>query len=207
VKIVASLTTTEEMKEAASFGADLIELRLDCMAPDEDILPAMRATPLPVILTLRSHQEGGAFTGDAISWSETVRPLIGAATWVDIERPYSQYAQTLRQFGPKVIASAHLYEMPGPAALSQLFDSLRKYGDLSKIVVTPTSIEDIFSLIDFTLHAQSPVCTGVMGERFRYARAILPFFGSSFVYCHTGKPTAAGQYHVAEMVEIREKLS
>lgn len=207
MKIVVSLTTITEMDEAASLGADCIELRLDRMAPDEDILPAMRGAPLPVILTLRSHEEGGAFSGGPAAWFRTVEPLAGAAAWIDIERRYAHYAPALRELGPKVIASAHFREMPGPAALLQLLDTLRTFGDLPKIVVTPASTGDILALIDFTVHAGSPVCTGVMGDRFRFARAILPFFGSALVYCHTGTPTAAGQYHVTEMVEMRERYS
>ena len=49
-------------------------------------------------------------------------------------------------------------------------------------------------------------CTGVMGASFRYARAILPLFGSEFVYCHTGVPTAEGQYSVKEFVALRKLL-
>jgi 3-dehydroquinate dehydratase-1 len=45
-----------------------------------------------------------------------------------------------------------------------------------------------------------------MGSHLRYARAILPLFGSEFVYCHTGNPTAGGQYSVAEFAQLRKLL-
>ena len=43
-----------------------------------------------------------------------------------------------------------------------------------------------------------------MGASFRYARAVLPLFGSEFVYRHTGVPTAEGQYSVEEFVALEE---
>ena len=45
-----------------------------------------------------------------------------------------------------------------------------------------------------------------MGGQFRYARAILPLFGSDMVYCHVGTATAAGQYSVQEFVRLMEWL-
>ena len=88
-----------------------------------------------------------------------------------------------------------------------LEQELRAYGDIPKIIVTPENEDDLIDLIAFTRAAKKPICTGVMGARFRYARAILPLFGSELVYCHTGDPTAAGQYSVKEYVALARLLS
>jgi len=88
-----------------------------------------------------------------------------------------------------------------------LEQELRSYGEIPKIVVTPGNEDDLIDLIAFTHAAKKPICTGVMGVAFRYARAILPLFGSEFVYCHTGVPTAVGQYSVEEFVALRKLLS
>ncbi|OQC67187.1 MAG: 3-dehydroquinate dehydratase [Euryarchaeota archaeon ADurb.Bin009] len=45
-----------------------------------------------------------------------------------------------------------------------------------------------------------------MGAGFRYARAVLPLFGSEFVFCHAGTPTAEGQYHIREMRQLADLL-
>jgi 3-dehydroquinate dehydratase-1 len=92
------------------------------------------------------------------------------------------------------------------AELFQTERNLRAFGDIPKIIVTPQNDDDLIDLISFTTAAKKPVCTGVMGSRFRFARAILPLFGSEFVYCHTGNPTAEGQYSVAEFVHLRDLL-
>jgi 3-dehydroquinate dehydratase-1 len=87
-----------------------------------------------------------------------------------------------------------------------LEQELRSYGDIPKIIVTPANEDDIIDLIAFTRAAKKPICTGVMGSSFRSARAILPLFGSEFVYCHTGTPTADGQYSVTEFVTLKKLL-
>jgi len=84
---------------------------------------------------------------------------------------------------------------------------LRAYGDIVKIIVTPANAEDVIELIAFTHAVKGPVCTGVMGTQFRYARAILPLFGSELVYCHAGTATASGQYSVQEFVRLMELLN
>jgi 3-dehydroquinate dehydratase-1 len=90
--------------------------------------------------------------------------------------------------------------------LFQLERDLRVFGDIPKIIVTPQSEDDLVDFISFTCAAKKPICTGVMGSHLRYARAILPLFGSEFVYCHTGNPTAEGQYSVKEFVQLRDLL-
>ena len=83
---------------------------------------------------------------------------------------------------------------------------LRAYGQIPKIVVTPQTDADLIELLTFTQAAHKPIVTGVMGAQFRHARALLPLFGSEFVYCHTGTPTAAGQYSVEEFVQLKKLL-
>jgi 3-dehydroquinate dehydratase-1 len=58
----------------------------------------------------------------------------------------------------------------------------------------------------FTHAIKKPICTGVMGAQFRYARAILPLFGSELVYCNVGTATAHGQYSVKEYTNLIELL-
>jgi len=88
--------------------------------------------------------------------------------------------------------------MPSLFELFGLERELCVFGDIPKIVVTPRHEEDIIEMISFTHAAKKPVITGVMGEGFRYARLILPLFGSEFIYCHAGVPTADGQYSIDE---------
>jgi 3-dehydroquinate dehydratase I len=208
MKIVAALTDLSHAAGAKARGADLVELRLDLMSGDplQIIRQCRKDCPLPVIATLRSASEGGRFFGNAEAWMEKIRPVIPHADYIDTEQQFSRHAPAIRAAGRTIIASYHTGAM---MPLSFLFDKereLRAYGDIPKIVMTPKTTADLVELVTFTEAAKKPVITGVMGSEFRYARAVLPLFGSAFVYCHTGDPTAEGQYSVEEFVTLRNLL-
>ncbi|HSA37691.1 MAG TPA: type I 3-dehydroquinate dehydratase [Methanoregula sp.] len=208
MKIVAALTDPAHAALAQEQGADLIELRLDLFGSDM-VRKAQRAlgeVTLPVIATLRSAAEGGQFFGDAVEWMDLLSPLIPLVDYIDIEQRFSVHAPAVRAAKKQVIASCHEGRMLSLFELFQTERNLRAYGDIPKIIVTPLSGDDLIDLISFTSAARKPICTGVMGSQFRHARAILPLFGSEFVYCHTGNPTATGQYSVAEFVQLRKLL-
>jgi len=208
MKIVAALTDPSRAAEAEKQGADLAELRIDLMDgdPARILRQYRRDCRLPVIVTLRSAPEGGRFFGDTEAWMEKIRPLLPFADYIDIEQQFSRHAPEVREAGRKVIASFHTGAMMPLAALFEKERELRAFGDIPKIVITPQTNADLVELVTFTEAAKKPIITGVMGSQFRYARAVLPLFGSVFVYCHTGDPTAAGQYSVGEFVALRRLL-
>jgi 3-dehydroquinate dehydratase-1 len=208
MKIVAALTDPALASIAQEQGADMVELRFDLINSDpvSSVNICKKVCSLPVIATLRSAQEGGHFFGDTASWYEKIRTLIPLVDFVDIEEQFEPYAFFVKEAGKKIIASHHCSDM---MMLPELFDKerkLRAYGDIVKIIVTPKNREDIIELIAFTLAVKKPLCTGVIGGQFRFARAILPLFGSEMVYCHVGTETAAGQYSVQEFVRLMEWL-
>jgi len=208
MKIVAALTDPSHAGNAKKLGADAVELRIDLYEGDLEkiVKKAKAASGLPVILTLRSAQEGGRFFGDADAWIEKVRPLIPYADYVDIEQHFACHAAEVREAGKTIIASHHTGQMVPLYILFVMERELRAYGDIPKLVVTPQNESDVIELLSFTQAAKRPICTGVMGDAFRHARAMLPLFGSEFVYCHTGTPTAGGQYSVEEFVQLRKIL-
>ncbi|MGA2122666.1 MAG: type I 3-dehydroquinate dehydratase [Methanoregula sp.] len=208
MKIVAALTDPTHAALAEQQGADLIELRVDLYEGDLVQLAksARAACSLPIIITLRSAPEGGHFFGTADEWITRVEPLIPFADYIDIEQNFDQHAYLIRNAKKKIIASHHTGQMIPLYILFVMERELREYGDIPKIVVTPQNEEDIIELLAFTHAVNKPVITGVMGRAFRYARAMLPLFGSEFVYCHTGEPTAEGQYSVEEFVQLKKLL-
>jgi 3-dehydroquinate dehydratase-1 len=208
MKIVAALTDPALASLAQEQGADMVELRFDLIEGDpvSSVILCKNVCSLPVIATLRSAREGGQFFGDTASWYEKICPLLPMVEMVDIEQQFEPYACFAKEAGKKIIASHHCCDM---MMLPELFDKerkLRAYGDIVKIIVTPKNREDIIELIAFTHAVKKPLCTGVMGGQFRYARAILPLFGSEMVYCHVGTATAAGQYSVQDFVRLMEWL-
>lgn len=208
MKIVAALTDPAKAALAEQQGAELVELRVDLYEGDlmQQVRDAKAATSLPIILTLRSAQEGGRFFGNADEWMKKVQPLLPFADFVDVEQPFAQNAPAIRDAGKKIIASHHTARMVPLYELFAMERDLRAYGDIPKIVVTPQNEEDVIELLTFTQAAKKPICTGVMGGQYRHARAMLPLVGSEFVYCHMGDTTAEGQYSVEEFVQLRKIL-
>jgi 3-dehydroquinate dehydratase-1 len=208
MKIVAALTDPHEASRAEEQGADMIELRFDLMDGDlrKRVQECKKACSLPVIATLRSAREGGRFFGDGKAWEEKIRPIIPLVDYVDVEQQFVRNAACVKEAGRKIIASHHAPIMMPLPELFVLERELRAYGDIVKIIVTPSNDGDVIELIAFTHAIKEPICCGVMGSAFRYARAVLPLFGSELVYCHTGERTAEGQYSVEEFVELKKLL-
>ncbi len=204
MKIVAALTDPAHASHAQEQGADIVELRFDLMAGDPGNLvqTCKERCSLPVIATIRSAQEGGQFFGNAQEWFEKIWPIVPVVDYIDIEQRFASYAPLIQEAGKKIIASHHTGEMISLHDLFMLERELRTYGDMVKIIVTPGDEEDIIDLISFTHTIQKPLVTGVMGTQFRYARAILPLFGSQLVYCSAGTATADGQYSIEDFIRL-----
>jgi 3-dehydroquinate dehydratase-1 len=208
MKIVAALTDPSRASRAQEQGADIAELRFDLIEEDPvSVVEACRdACSMPIIATIRSAEEGGRFSGSAEGWFEKIRPVIPLVDYIDVEQRFASCATPIRQAGKTIIASYHSGKMIPLHDLFLLERDLRAYGDIVKIIVTPHAEDDIINLIAFTHAIKKSLCTGVMGTRFRYARAILPLFGSHLVYCHAGTETAEGQYSVDEFVRLMALL-
>jgi 3-dehydroquinate dehydratase-1 len=208
MKIVAALTDPVYASRAQEQGADIVELRFDMMAGDPVNLvqTCKEVCSLPVIATIRSAQEGGRFFGDGGEWFERIRPVIPFVDYIDVEQRFASFAPQIKEAGKTIISSHHEGHMMPLHELCMLERDLRAFGDIVKIVVTPRDEEDIIELITFTHAIKKPICTGVMGAQFRYARAILPLFGSELVYCNVGTATAAGQYSVEGFIKLMELM-
>ena len=208
MKIVATVVNAREAASAAGLAPDLIEVRIDLMDADPAMeLPSIRsAWKGPIILTNRSASEGGRFRGGPGEWWKILQPLLRFGDLVDVEMPFSSFSGEIRRQGKQIIASHHADTMPSPEELAGLARELRRYGDIPKIVVRPASEHDLLTLLAFTLSAEKPICTGVQGEAYRYARVILPLFGSELAYTHAGTSAAQGQYSLEDFRKIQNLL-
>jgi 3-dehydroquinate dehydratase I len=208
MKIVAALTDAAYAGAARDQGADMIEFRLDLMQGDllTQITAGKEESNLPIIATLRSAEEGGNYFGNADEWFKKIESILPLVEYIDIEQRFAVHAEAIKSAGKTIIASHHSGRMMPLHVLFVLERELRAYGDIPKIIMTPANRDDLIELLSFTLAAKKPICTGVMGAEFRYARTMLPFFGSELVYCHMGAKTADGQYSVEEFVELMKRM-
>lgn len=159
---VQAPNTNEALGRIARAGvlADLVELRLD-LIPDADIGALVRASPVPVIATVRSRQEGGAAHGPA---SETVSQLLRAlkagAAYVDVEMglPREARQEIVRRAGPeRILLSRHAVDgTPSSSALTGLLERMAALRPaIIKIVCLACAPEDSLRVLALIPRARS----------------------------------------------------
>jgi 3-dehydroquinate dehydratase-1 len=206
--LVSPVTGLDELEAVVRAGPDMIELRLDLIDRSDHAALAARCGGLavPLIATVRSLDEGGAFAGDENDCARLLAPFVPLVRYVDLERPFRALAPACREAGCTIIASAHLATMLPLPELFGLERELRSYGDIPKLVLAPSSDDDLLDLLSFTHAATKPVCTSIAGTQYRHGRALLPLFGSALAYCAAGRSSSPGQYTLDEMRELMRLL-
>ncbi len=211
--IVASISDNplESGLNAKRLGADILELRIDLLGADTQILRELRKVGLPVIITNRMKQEGGAWEGTEHDRIRTLLSLLDLADAIDIELCAGMrdvVVNKTRIAGKTVIISTHDFKRTPEydVMMGMIRESFDAGADIAKIAVMPRSHEDVLRLLDVTLHAGRPVCTIAMGETGRHSRVIAPIYGSVMTYGHAGTETAPGQLRVDELRSILKIL-
>jgi len=201
---------------AKKLGASLAEIRIDYLDRDEEIPKIIHESSLPLIVTNRNKKEGGKFKG---SEEERINNLLDAIDagcgFVDIElnteeKLREKIIKLAKRNKCKVIASVHDFnKTPDLRILNKLLNEERKIADIGKIVTFGNRIEDTaknFNLLKTASSVNFPLITFAMGNLCRFSRIAAPFFGSYLTYASIGKPSAAGQFSIKEMVDFYKKL-
>jgi 3-dehydroquinate dehydratase/shikimate dehydrogenase len=200
--------------------ADLAELRVDCLEPDERLL--IRSFPeqagIPVILTIRRDIDGGHFTsGEGSRINLLARGLAYADAdrrrnfaYVDIEDDLKvpSLEEAARTFGTRIIRSYHNVKGAEEDIAAKL-RSLSRVGDeLVKISMTANSTADVLGLLRAGKETKDIekilICMGHYGV---YTRILAEKFGSYLSYVSAlgekDAPSAApGQIDVQELAEL-----
>jgi 3-dehydroquinate dehydratase/shikimate dehydrogenase len=200
--------------------ADIAELRVDCLEPDERLL--IRRFPeqagLPVILAIRRTADGGFYSGGegarinllsrALAFAEADRRRNFA--YVDIEEDLDvpSLEEAARTFGTRIIRSFH--DMNGmDGDLAEKIRSLRHVGDeMVKVAVTPHSLNDVIQLMHAAREtAKIEKVVLCMGRFGMLTRILAEHFGSRISYASPAgekdiPQAAAGQIDVKELAEL-----
>ena len=204
----------ENMYRARDEGADLLEWRLD-VTQDPELETVLSQSPLPVIATVRSVEQGGNFPGTR---QEQLRLLIRAATsgssYLDWEfRPEEPLPDELSVMRERVILSYHDFEKtPADKELESLFDQMAASNTgVVKVVTLAQRIEDNISLLNLIKRGRKSgievvaFCLGPLG---RISRLACLLMGGAFTYAalESGAEAAPGQLTLAEMLQLLELL-
>ena len=225
-----------DAKRAKESGADILELRIDLLEAEEKSVAkvkefvAMLKNPqssvqMPIIITNRRKEEGGAFRGteaerigmlsDIIETAAAEEELVDA---VDIEffSPAAGKREILKKAKHRhipVISSFHDFNgMPHREDILNIATSMYKEGgSIAKIAVTPKTVNDALLLLELTQRLSSEgklVVTIGMGRVGRHLRVIAPLYGSALAYgfIEGEKGVAPGQFSVKELRSMMNKF-
>jgi len=206
-RVVLCVSDTRGGQLPAGCRPDLVEARIDLFrrrtpADVERTLHTLRRSGRPLIATIRTTAEGGAWQG-----SETDREaLFGAALplvhAVDIEltsrtlRP--RVIKAARASGRSVIVSSHDFDGTPPAAvLARRIQASRRAGaDIVKLATRAESPTDVATLMATLLRYRAvPLVILAMGPVGMMSRVFFGVAGSLLTYAFADHdaPTAPGQ--------------
>jgi len=199
--------TAETLKENERFiqeyrsWTDILELRVDCLAPDQwqKVPGALRSWDLPVILTCRRQNDGGFFTAEQeeerqqLLWDLLDAPF----AFVDLERDLKEdkWTRKCREKGIRIIRSLHDFKGV-PDGLAELLQD-RGEEELCKAAVTIDKTDDYLALLDL-LKQGIPEDTILlaMGANGFFTRVLASLLGSYLTYCSPSKGPSAAPGHV-----------
>ncbi len=205
-----------DIRTAKKTGMDIAELRVDLFSSCEKkhVLAVFRRFKgIPVIATIRSQKEGGAWAGSEKERLELFKAVMPLAKKADIElssavilKPVIAEAHRLKK---TVIVSYHNFQKtPSKPALEAVLKKARAAGaDIVKIAAMAKSRKDMRRLAEFTyIHAKGGLITLSMGKEGALSRIIFPSLGSILTFAHTGRSTAPGQWDLATTAYFFKKI-
>lgn len=229
----SDITPALEHIEELTVGVDAVELRVDLLRSPKDFdsfgpyipprsyvanqLAALRrVTTLPVVYTVRTVSQGGAFPDDAEQDAFDLLKLAlrMGVEYIDVEISWSEERirdLSLRKGASQVIASWHDWsgkmKWNGPQ-VKEKFNLANRLGDIVKIIGKAESLADNFALFDFVSRASSthqakPVIAINMGVEGQMTRILNATFTP---VSHPLMPTKAAPGQLS-FVEIQKALN
>lgn len=190
--------------------ADVIEIRFDCLDPDQiqgalEDLPHIDGTYL---ITYRPSEQGGLrvlpLNARLMFWQKVLPALADRDILIDLEDDINF---PLRIDETKVIRSAHFFNDP-PRDLRPAFFELADLGEsIVKIAATANDISDtipVWQLLESAAQEEKRVVPIAMGEAGKWTRILGPAYGAFMTYAalDESEATAPGQITAADLVDV-----
>ncbi len=220
--LVASIAATSPQEAAADIsaavaaGCDAIELRVDHLGDSEDVIirsvAESRPAGMPLILTIRSAAEGGAWDGDEVERMSRLIALAPSADYIDVEWATWQKSANIRQkiglalgeeaAGRRMILSMHDFNGRPAKLMTTLAAMLdEERAEVVKLVWRARTVRDNFEAIELVRSAPRPVTALCMGENGGLSRVLARKFGGFAVYAAVAaeRLAAPGQLTLGEL--------
>lgn len=229
-RIIAPLTCAADLNQLPamldSLPVDLVEWRVDLYEPfataptAEERLAALRQgvslvigrSPVPVLATIRTQDEGGEVSLSGEEYAALVGELSAQADAVDIQMDAPARSETTqaliqktRKNGAVAIASHHNFELtPTLEELLERYHSMARCGaDVLKIACRVHSATDTRTILQAAQYAREefmrPVIAIGMGEAGTLTRVGGAAVGCAATFAVLGQASAPGQLPVREV--------
>ena len=193
-------------------GVDVVEWRMDFLAPSIDVLSALETlagfTDLPVLATFRTADEGGKAI-EASAYRDLLLAVArsGKVSAIDVEafRDESTVREVIdgaHEAGVAVLASYHdFHATPAAEEIIARLEAMDAAGaDVLKLACMPTSVD---VLLNATHRASRtfdrPLITVAMGPIGVLSRIAGGVFGSCATFAAVGRGSAPGQIPVSDL--------
>jgi 3-dehydroquinate dehydratase-1 len=196
-------------------AADLIELRFDTLyAGNRDAVElavgALQKRKNPVLLTIRTKEEGGAKGWKSTERVRLFRRLLPHVDAVDLEfanlRLIKEVLLLARGLDKKIILSAHSVtrKITYKRGAGWLDNMRRVHADIYKIATLTRSLQDLRVLVRLQIdHPELRLAIMGLGPMAGLSRRVLPLLGSRLVYGYLDVPAAKNQPALKELREQR----
>ncbi|KAK1432383.1 hypothetical protein QVD17_09279 [Tagetes erecta] len=200
-----------DMFQAKTEGADIVELRLDCLTefvPEKDLRTIVSSRPLPIIVVYRPKWDGGFYDGDEKSRLDALilAKELGAE-YIDLELQVAFDIMEEHKLGQqsncKIIVSCFVDRVTSSKEdLSDLVTRMQSTGaHMIKLVTTATDITELSRIFHLLSHCQVPLIAYSTGERGLISQLLGPKFGGVLVYGSVEGNLVAGLPTLASLKE------
>ena len=203
-RIAVSVNDTADKETIKSFDADILEIRADQFKiPDPEhvsgVIARIKKIGIPLILTVRSKDEGGQKNLPDELKLKIFRKAISLVDAIDIELKspiVSEVVRIAKKNKKLIIISWHNFKStPDDKALKNILNgALKKGAGIVKIAVKAEKADDVNRLMKFTIRNKaSNLITISLGRKGSVSRLIFPMAGSLITYAYVTRPSGPGQ--------------
>ena len=176
-------TLLEEWKRAAEAGAELVELRVDCLRSEPNLKRLLADRLTPLVFTVRRGADGGLWRGDEQKRMLLLREaIVDGVDYVDLE---VDIAKSIPRFGKtKRIVSYHNFRGT-PNDLENVIDRAREANpDVIKFATLTRTIGEASRVLDLAARTSKTVPTiGIaMGPIGIFTRVLGRKYGAPFTF-------------------------
>jgi len=184
-------------------GAQLVELRLDCIQTPPNLSRLLADKPGPVIITCRRKRDGGHWNRSEEDRITLLRQAIAAGVdYVDLEE---DIAESIPRFGKtKRIVSLHDF-LETPKKLPEIHAKLASMNaDVVKIATMAHTPSDNLRMLRLMREATIPTVGLCMGDMGIPTRILSAKFGAPFTFAtfHAERTLAPGQLTFEQMKNV-----